>query len=193
MRVSREQAAENRQRVLDAASRLFREGGIATTGVDAVMSAAGLTHGGFYSQFQSKEKMAAEACRQSIEKSVEKWTRLAGKKSPLTAIIENYLSLRHRDNPGEGCLIGALVAEASRSSPEVREVMTAGIKSLLGVLETYVPGRNDAAKRINALAILTTMVGALSLARAVDDPRLSKEILSAASRSLAMQYEPESG
>lgn len=191
MRVSREQAAENRRRIVDEASRLFREGGIATTGVDAVMNAAGLTHGGFYTHFESKDKLAAEACAQSLARSLEKWTALAGRKNPLKAIVEHYLSERHRDNPGEGCLIAALLTEASRSKPEVRQAITDGIKSLLGVLESKVSGRDKKARRANAVNLFTSLIGALAVARAVDDPVLSTEILSAASKALGTKYLPD--
>ena len=188
MKVSREQAAENRRRVVDVASRLFREGGIATTGVDAVMNAAGLTHGAFYTHFESKDKLAAEACSQSLARSLEKWTDLAGKKDPLKAIVKHYLSERHRDNPGDGCLIAALLTEASRSKPELRHTMTEGIKSLLSVLESNVSGRDKKARRAHAVNLFTALIGALTVARAVNDPILSKEILSSAVKSLGATY-----
>ncbi|VTR98289.1 family transcriptional regulator : Transcriptional regulator, TetR family OS=Azoarcus sp. KH32C GN=AZKH_1730 PE=4 SV=1: TetR_N [Gemmata massiliana] len=191
MRVSRAQAAENRKRIVDVAARLFREGGIATTGVDALMSAAGLTHGGFYAHFQSKDQLATEACSQSLSRSLGKWAKLAESERPLEAIIEHYLSAGHRDNQGDGCLIAALLVEASRSSPDVRRVITEGIKSLLGVLESNVPGGTRKTKRARAISVFTAMVGALAVARAVDDPNLSKEILAAASKSLATAYLPE--
>lgn len=191
MRVSREQTEENRRRIVEGAARLFREGGIAATGVDAVMNAAGLTHGGFYTHFESKDKLAAEACSQSLARSHEKWTALAGKKEPLKAIVEHYLSERHRDNPGDGCLIAALLTEASRSRPEVRQTITEGIKSLLGVLESNVSGRDKKARRTNAVNLFTALIGALTVARAVDDPILSKEILSAASKSLGSRRLPD--
>lgn len=191
MRVSREQAAANRRRIVDEASRLFREGGIATTGVDAVMNAAGFTHGGFYSHFESKDKLAAEACRQSLTRSLEAWTALADKKNPLKAIVEHYLSERHRDNPGEGCLIAALLTEASRSKPEVRQAITEGIKSLLGVLESNISGRDKKARRANAVNLFTSLIGALTVARAVDDPVLSTEILSTTSKALGTKYLPD--
>lgn len=188
MRVNRVQAAENRKRIVNEASRLFREGGIATTGVDAVMSAAGFTHGGFYTHFESKDKLAAEACSHSIALSLELWAKLAESKNPLKAVLDHYLSIEHRDHPGTGCLIAALACEASRSSPEVRRVITDGIKSLLGVLESNVAGRDKKTKRANAISLLTAMIGALVASRAVDDPVLSKEILTAASKSLAFAY-----
>jgi len=188
MRVSRDQVAENRKRIVDEAARLFRERGIATTGVDTVMNAAGLTHGGFYTHFESKDKLAAEACRQSLARSLEKWTALAAKKDPLKGIVEHYLSEQHRDNPGEGCLIAALLTEASRSKPEIRETITDGIKSLLGVLESNVSGRDKKARRDNAVNLFTSLIGALALARAVDDATLSTEFLSTASKALGAKY-----
>lgn len=184
MRISRIQAAENRQKIVDVASRLFREGGIHATGVDAVMKAAGMTHGGFYGHFQSKDTLVAEACGKSISQSVEKWENISGHENPLNALINHYLSVEHRDHPGSGCLIAALAAEASRSGPEVRKVMTEGIKSLVGVIETNTPGRKGKAKRNKALGSLAAMVGAVVIARAVDDPELSAEILAATAKAL---------
>lgn len=191
MRVSREQAAENRRRIVDVAARLFRERGIATTGVDAVMNTAGLTHGGFYSHFESKDKLAAEACSLSLARSLEKWSAHAGKKDPIKAIVSHYLSERHRDSPGDGCLIAALLTEASRSTPEVRQAITKGIKSLVGVLESNVSGQDKKARRANAVNLFTSLIGALTVARAVDDPVLSTEILSAASKALGTKYRPD--
>lgn len=184
MRVSRTQAAENRERIVNVASRLFREGGIGATGVDAVMKAAGMTHGGFYGHFQSKDNLVAEACSRSLSRSLEKWSQVAENKSALKALLDHYLSADHRDNPGDGCLIAALAAEAPRSSPEVRKVITEGIRSMLELIESSVPGSDKKTKRANAIHTLTTMVGALIVARAVGDPALSKEILAKALKSL---------
>lgn len=184
LKVSRAQSAENRKRILDVAARMFRAGGFGGTGVDAVMNAAGLTHGGFYTHFQSKDKLAAEACSQSVAQSLELWAGLAESKNPVEAILDHYLSVAHRDDPGAGCLIPALGPDVSRSSPEVRHAFTVGVKSLLEVLARNVPGGDQKTQHANALNLLTAMVGAIMLARAVDDSILSGEILEAASKSL---------
>jgi TetR/AcrR family transcriptional repressor of nem operon len=182
MKVSREQAAANRERILDVASRLFRERGLDGIGVADLMQGAGLTHGGFYGHFASKEELMALACDRALSDSLERWRARAarGGKNPLPAIAKPYLSTRHRDDPGAGCALAALGAEVSRHAPPVRRAFTEGLRPLVDVLADAVPGKTRAARRRKALAIVAGMVGALVLARAVDDSELSQEILKAA-------------
>jgi len=183
MRVSREQAAENRDRIVDAAGRLFRERGFDGIGVANLMKAAGLTHGGFYGNFESKEDLAVEACERVLARTAETWPALAAKdpEAPLKGLLEQYLTARHRDRPGEGCIYAALAADVARqSSPALRRTFTAGLRPLIDTLVRIVPGRSRATRRQKALASLSAMVGALILARAVDDAELSDEILAAA-------------
>ena len=104
MRVSREQAAENRQRIVETASRMFREHGFDGVGVDAIMSGAGLTHGGFYGHFRSKDDLAAEAMTRALERSVEKQRRY----TKLNDLVSDYLSGRHCANRARGCALAAL-------------------------------------------------------------------------------------
>ena len=117
MRVSKERAAHNRERILTSAARLFREQGIAATGVDAITDDAGLTHGGLYSQFGSKEAIAAEAIRFALARGQRVWQR-ALKRNPgkgsIPAIVESYLSRTHRDAPGNGCVVAALGTDIAR-------------------------------------------------------------------------------
>ncbi len=186
MKVSREQAAANRERILDVASRLFREHGLDGIGVADLMKGAGLTHGGFYGNFASKEELIARACTRSLERSAQKWSEIsakAGNKS-LSALAKPYLSARHRDSPGAGCAVAALGVDVSRRGPVVRHAFTEGVRSLVDVLAGVVPGKTRAAKRRAALAVYASMVGALVLARAVDDAELSEEILEAVSASI---------
>ncbi len=187
MRVSREQAAENRDRILDVAGRLFRERGFAGIGVADLMKAAGLTHGGFYGHFASKDDLAAQACERVVEKTVERWRDLAaGDRSyPLEPLLDHYMSCAHRDDPARGCVYAALAAEVARQeSPRLRRSFTLGLRSMLDILGRIVPGRSAAARRERALAKLSAMVGAVVLARAVDDPALSGEILTATRKAL---------
>src|SRR5450432_2936324 len=122
MRVSKEQAAKNRERILDAASRLMRERGISSVGVDALTEAAGMTHGSLYSQFGSKERLVEEAVADAIAvKGVE-----LGEVSPLGNYVSEYLSATHRDEPGSGCPFAALCSEMQRQSHGARERFTAG-------------------------------------------------------------------
>jgi TetR/AcrR family transcriptional repressor of nem operon len=183
MKVSREQAAENRNHIIDVAGRLFRERGFDGIGVANLMKAAGLTHGGFYGHFACKEDLAVEACARVLARTTATWPALAGKnpEAPLKGLLDRYLTARHRDRPGEGCIYAALASDVARqNSPALRRTFTAGLRPLIDTLLQIVPGRSKAARRQKALACLSAMVGALILARAVDDAKLSSEILAAA-------------
>jgi TetR/AcrR family transcriptional repressor of nem operon len=187
MKVSREQAAENRERILDVAAQLFRERGFDGIGVADLMKAAGLTHGGFYGHFSSKEDLAAQACARALTRSLDNWNRLAdhAPDSPLSAITSSYLSTRHRDRPGTGCTLAALGPDISRQNPSVRRTVTEGVHHAVEFLARLIPGKSRAVKHEKALATFASMVGALVLARAVDDPVLSEEILQAVSTSIS--------
>lgn len=186
MKVSREQAAENRERVVKVAARLYRERGFDGVGVADIMKAAGLTHGGFYGQFASKEELMTEAGARALTEANTAWQRLLepSPEDPLGTIAAAYLSPRHRDNPGRGCVLAALGADASRSPAPIRHAFTEGFRTLLAVLISVMPGRSKAAKRDKALVAYAGMVGALVLSRTVDDSALSEEILQAVLMSL---------
>ena len=186
MKVSREQAAANRERIVDVACRLFRQRGFDGVGVVDLMQEAGLTHGGFYGHFASKEDLMAQACERALAAAVARWGKLSGHADgkPLVAITRHYLSPRHRDDPGSGCVVAALGADAPRHGAGVRHAITTGVRSLLEVLARAVPGRTRPARRKAALTAFAGMVGALVLARAVDDAELSEEILKAVSASI---------
>lgn len=192
MKVTREQALQNRDRVLDVAARLFRERGFDGIGVADLMKSAGLTHGGFYGQFASKEDLMAQACARAFEGSLKSWHKAADRapESPLAAVADIYLSTAHRDRPGDGCVIAALGADAARQGPTLRRVITEGAQSLVGLLAGLVPGRTKAIKRTRALATFAGMVGALVLARAVDDEALSDEILQSVAASIPKAAAP---
>jgi TetR/AcrR family transcriptional repressor of nem operon len=180
MRVSRERAAENRDRIIEVAGRLFRECGFDGIGVADLMKAAGLTHGGFYGHFESKEDLEVQACERVLARSA--WPVMAAKdaEAPLRGLLDWYLTARHRDRPSEGCIYAALATDvARRNSPALRRSFTAGLRPLIDSLVGIVPGRSSAARRQKALACLSAMVGAVILARAVDDAQLSDEILAA--------------
>jgi TetR/AcrR family transcriptional repressor of nem operon len=186
MKVSREQAAENRERILDVAARLFRERGFDGIGVADLMKSAGLTHGGFYGPFKSKEDLAAQACARALGNSAKKWDRLIAEHAddPLKAVAASYLSARHRDDAGNGCAFATLGAEAPRRESAVRRAFTAGLTALIERLTQIVPGRASAMRRRKALATMASFVGAMVLARAVDDKALSSEILEAVRASI---------
>ncbi|MBK1656783.1 TetR/AcrR family transcriptional regulator [Paracraurococcus ruber] len=186
MRVSKAQAAANRARILEEAAWLFRERGLDGVGVDAVAEAAGLTHGSLYSQFGSKDRLAAAAVEQALSRSP--LARLPEEAGPemLKDVLARYLALAHRDAPGQGCAFAALGCEISRQSPGLRAIFTAALRDRAARLARLLPGRHgDQAREDAALAMLAGMIGALILARAVNDPALSDRILSAATEALA--------
>lgn len=178
MRVSREQAAKNREHVVDTAARLFRERGYDGIGVADLMKEAGLTHGGFYGNFASKEQLMAEACARAFDSAAERWTRLTARDGAgaLAGIADAYLSRAHVEHPGAGCAVAALGADASRLAPPVRAAMTDGIKTQIDLMAALHAGATQDA-RAGAIADYAAMIGALVLARATDDAALSEEIL----------------
>jgi TetR/AcrR family transcriptional repressor of nem operon len=182
MRVSREQATENRARILEAAARLFREKGFEGVGVDGIMEEAGLTHGGFYGHFASKADLAEQACAAAVDRSRRRWETLAEGRpeAALAEIVQSYLSKRHRDDPGYGCVLAALGSEVARRSDAVRTTVSEGARAQLAILERVAVGDSTAERRRQAIATLSGLVGAMVLARLVDDAALSDEILTAA-------------
>jgi TetR/AcrR family transcriptional regulator, transcriptional repressor for nem operon len=181
MKVSREQATQNRERIVEAAAQRFRERGFEGIGVADLMKEAGLTHGGFYGHFSSKEDLIAEASTRALSRSLALLTELAERapSDPLSAIADAYLTRRHRDKPGEGCLLAALGPDVARQGPAVRRAATDYVRSTIDLLTKLVPGKSKAAKRRKAISTYATLVGAMVMARAVDDRALSQEILEA--------------
>ncbi len=176
MRVSKKQAAENREQILKAASRLIRERGISGAGVDALTEAAGMTHGSLYSQFGSKERLVEEALGYALAASGTATSSV----TTLERFVAGYLSVEHRDRPGQGCPLAALVCEMPRQSSGVRETFTVGLKGMLGRLSARMAtGLKQRQRDEQALAAVAALVGAVVLARAVNDPDLSDDILRA--------------
>jgi TetR/AcrR family transcriptional repressor of nem operon len=169
MRVTREQMAEHRRKILAAASRLFREKGFDQVTVAEVMQAAGLTHGGFYGHFKSKDELIAETLAVVLDGATTK--------SDLADYAAWYLSPRHRDDRAGGCPIAGLGAETLRQSKAARGAMTVGLKRHVDRLAKSAPGKTPAEKRRAAIAGWSAMVGALVLARISEDARFSDEVL----------------
>jgi TetR/AcrR family transcriptional repressor of nem operon len=202
MRVSRAKAAEHRDRIIDAAGALFRAKGFGGIGVADIMKAADLTHGGFYGHFASKDDLVAQASRRTMARAVANWTKLveAAPDDPYAALLEHYLSPRHRDDPGRGCAFAALGNDAARSGKDVRKAFAEGLAPLIDILAHSIPdkstsgkstpGKSKAARRRKAVAAMATLVGALTLARAVEGTALSDEMLEAAHRELAAAARP---
>lgn len=170
MKVSREQMAENRRRILEVASRLFREKGFDAVSVAEVMKAAGLTHGGFYGHFSSKDDLIAQTLAHVLAAD-------AGGGSDLRAYADAYLSPRHRDDCAGGCPTASLAAAVRLQSPAARSAMTKGLRSQIDRASKALPELGAADRRRAAVGSFAAMVGAVILARAVDDPALSDEVL----------------
>jgi len=173
MKICREQVAENHRRILEAAAKLFRERGFAGVGVDAIMREAGLTHGGFYGHFDSKEDLIAQACARDAEPVGARWKCAP---DPLAALAAAYLSPEHCRDHGAGCLLAALGPEVARQSGPVRRVFTDYLRTVIDELAGLLPGKNPAARREKAIAVWSGLVGTIVLARVAGDPQLSDEI-----------------
>lgn len=175
MKISRAQAQENRERALAAAAELFRARGFDGVSVADVMKAAGLTHGGFYNHFASKDALAAEALGAA-------WTAMAAQRAraaDLSQLLEAYISQPARAAPGKACPAAALAGDVRRQPPPVRAAFVEGLEAMIGSIQTQLPGPPDAA-RARAVALTTRMIGALMLSRAVpDDHPLAGELLTA--------------
>ncbi|MFD4657769.1 TetR/AcrR family transcriptional regulator [Kitasatospora sp. NPDC058444] len=186
-RVSRAEAERSRRRVIDHTARLIREKGPDQVSVPEAMAAAGLTHGGFYRHFTSKDDLLAHALAAAFTERREAMDHLAdqppAERTPRAEFLHRYLSEPHRDHPGHGCAAAALAADAARTEPgsPLRTAYTAGLRELLDALAALPEG----AGRQETLADLSTLVGALLLARASDDAALSGEFLAAARHRLA--------
>ena len=174
MKVSRDQMQANRVRILDEASRLFREKGFETVSVAEVMKAAGLTHGGFYGHFASKDDLFG----QSIAHVFLPVTTEPRASLDLLTFVETYLSAKHRTNVALGCPAAALASDVRRQAPAAREAMTEGVRSQIDRISGALADRSPGEARRDAVGVWATMVGALILARSVSDEGLGDEILS---------------
>jgi TetR/AcrR family transcriptional repressor of nem operon len=187
MRKSRAEAARTRERIVSGASAMFREHGLADVGVATVMADAGLTHGGFYSHFESREALVAEAIRFALVQSAQRiyLSELRnGDKPGYSRLIHKYLSAGHRDNPKNGCVLASLGAEVARQGGESRTVFSQGVDELVTLLADLSPARTRNARRAHILSVISALAGALTLARAVNDPGVSDEILVSVRKSL---------
>jgi TetR/AcrR family transcriptional regulator, transcriptional repressor for nem operon len=186
MRVSRIQAAENRQTVINVASRLFRERGFDGIGLKDLMKGAGLTQGAFYKQFTSKDDLAAQASKRALESASRRWSAAADAdpQNPLGAVIAFYLSMEHCAERMDGCPVVALGSDAARQGADVKASFEAGIRKYLEMVGSWVGEAGGEEPGGKAMAIVSTMVGALLLSRTVNDEWLSKRFLQAAAESV---------
>lgn len=192
MRVTRSTAAAHGAAILESAARLFRRDGMASVTVADITREAGLTHGAFYGHFFSKEALAAEACRGSLEEAARRWSDRADRArlrgcEPLAVLIDTYLTERHRDVPEDGCMLAALGPEIARAGPPLSDALCHGVATLVGVLEQEMARRDPTmpeADRVHtALAIFAALAGGVILARACRaDPKRSRAALDSAAR-----------
>jgi TetR/AcrR family transcriptional regulator, transcriptional repressor for nem operon len=181
MRKSREEAARTRRRIVTAAAGEFRKNGIVASGLNDLMKAAGLTHGGFYKHFESKDQLVAEASAEALETMIKFVTNAAAGGTP---VAETYLSTSQQDNPSSGCPLSAIGSELGRSDDKTRAVATDGFQKLVEIMATqFGKAKPDDARR-KALVAVSTMIGAMTVSRIVSDPELSAEILEEAKKSL---------
>jgi TetR/AcrR family transcriptional repressor of nem operon len=185
-RHSQEEKAKSHERIVDIAAARIREAGTAAPSVAEIMQAAGLTHGGFYKHFASRDDLVAEAVQRTFDDSQKATAAVIdGADDPLAAFVDWYVSADHRDNPASGCGVVALGAEVAHADARVRTAYTAQVKRYLAELEQVLSGEvggdGDAdanpETRRRATVMLATLVGAVLVARAVDDPALSDEII----------------
>jgi TetR/AcrR family transcriptional repressor of nem operon len=175
MRKSKDDKAKSHERIVEVAAARVREAGVDGPGVAEIMSAAGLTHGGFYKHFASRDELVAEALDSALAEGRRKMAEVTdGASDPLAKFVSWYLSPEHVDNPAAGCAVAALASEMPRSNPELRHAFTQQTEHYLETLERLL---GDEGSREQAAAALAALVGGLILARAVDDPGLSRELL----------------
>ena len=182
MRYSREHKLETHARIVRKASVRLREKGVHGIGVADLMKDAGLTHGGFYAHFDSREALVIEAFAYAMDRSTERWCKLAEQTPPekrLAAIVDSYLTTMHRDDPGHGCAVPSLGAEIARESPKTRKAFAAKLEQMIDILAAQISEVPPKAARKQAMATVATMMGTLALARIAGTGKFSDDILGA--------------
>jgi TetR/AcrR family transcriptional regulator, transcriptional repressor for nem operon len=188
MGYSKSDKAETHTRIVRVAARRFRERGLEGIGVADVMKEAGVTVGGFYKHFGSRDELVVEALAAAF-KDLDVWEENT---ADIAHLLENYLTEAHRDAPGTGCAMGALLGDMTRGSKSARAVYTERVKRSLAFFSALLPSRQRSEKRGRALLILSALFGAINLSRAVSDPSLSREILHGVRDELIGLVKPES-
>jgi TetR/AcrR family transcriptional repressor of nem operon len=193
MKVSREKAQENRELIIDTASRLLRERGLHGVSVIDIVKAAGLTHGGFYRNFASKDDLATQASERAALNTKE--VIVAGlaqiREEPFRALVEDYVSRRHRDDPGSGCILPALAVDAARCDyPALRALFTTVIQDYLDELGKLASTASGTARHRHPGAILSEMVGAIILSRVIADDKMANLLVDAVVADIAGAPKP---
>jgi TetR/AcrR family transcriptional repressor of nem operon len=197
MRYSKEHKLETHARIVKKASVRLREKGAHGVGVADLMKEAGLTHGGFYAHFDSREALVIEAFTDAMDRATERWRKLAEQTPPekrLATIVGTYLTPLHRDDPGHGCAVPTLGAEIARESPKTRKAFAAKLEQMIDMMAAQIPELPRKAARKQAMAVIATMMGTLVLARVAGTGDFSDEILGAGREALlGRKAPPKSG
>lgn len=185
---SQKDKAESHDRIVQVAAARFREAGIDGVGLADLMKDAGMTHGGFYRHFASRDALVAEG----VERALYEGSRVAdaianSKHATLALLVDGYLSTVHRDNWAASCAVTTLAGDVARSNDQTRLAYTRQVGAYVELLVKLIAGENQKSKRAQAIAALSTLVGAVSMARAVSDEKLSREILKSAADELKAQ------
>ena len=178
-RYDSEHKAQTRARVVEAAGRRLKKDGIDGAGVSALMSDAGLTNGAFYAHFASKDELVAVVIADQLAAQLNTLEALPDDGRSLRSYIEGYLSANHRDQREDGCPSAALLSEISRAKPLVQQSFTDGLEAMIAVVARRTHIDDTSAARTLAIGLMSTLIGTMQLSRAVSDPTLSHEILSA--------------
>jgi len=191
MRYPPEETIKRHESILKAASQMFREHGFDGVSVADVMKSAGLTHGAFPAHFASKEELILACVERAMQEMLARTDRTFNSENAKTTFFSNYLSTQHRDSPQRGCAMTTLAPEIARKSGKMRGIFTENVAALIDKMgRKFFPRRRNS--RNDAMAALSMLVGAITLARAIDDETLSREILNAARLHLGVAPETES-
>lgn len=183
---------ESHDRIVQVAATRFRETGVDGIGVADLMKDAGLTHGGFYRHFASRDELVAEAIERAMDDGGQRVVDAVAnsklsKQGPLAALVDGYLSTTHRDGLATSCAVTTLAGDVARSNDRARSAYTRQVGTYLELLTGLIAGDKQRSRRMKAIAALSTLVGAVSMARAVNDEKLSREILKSAADELKAQ------
>lgn len=190
MRYPPHQKAETHKQIVEVAAREFRAHGLQGIGIADLMGQAGLTQGGFYAHFKDRDALVAEATQSAAEQSLCRLIEAAASAPgrEVEAMLNFYLSPEHRDDPGRGCLLPALASELSRQAPVVRGTFTQSLKFNMEKVARYMPAKDLKTRRAQAMAFMSGMAGAVLLARAIDDKKLSSGLLESVRAQLLSTY-----
>ena len=178
MKVTKDVMANHKEQIIATAAKRFRERGFGIS-VAEIMNEVGLTHGGFYRHFSSKDELVAIASLRAASETIAKWRKIADDATGdrLEAIVNSYLSLRHHHHPETGCLVAALGGELSRQPSSVKDAVTDGGRQMIDFLSGIAPGKTKTSRRKQAIIMFASMIGGMILARMISDSELREEIL----------------